>query len=212
MSTAAKKKNQRFCNVPVWAPTTGKYNELSKPLERWLLHLIAAHQKLLDNNHDDIVNAFDNDHDMVKLCLKVDQLRALNQNLCEKKIILPTGEIRIFEIPAKLSTRMIHLRSRVDGNCFKEIAHHQKNHDKNNKIKVTIWKKDREVLKYMHLFDTLVNRLNSFHEKKTKIDFSSPALIKYNVSLSQPRISLNTVCCNFLMAYVPERTLSIKGG
>ena len=143
-----------------------------------------------------------NDADILKLCLKVNQLRSINLLLCDKKIILAEGELCTVEMLPELSRKIVYLENVFNG----DIAIFEDSNIKEERraVHLRIWKNDNSIGSKMHLIDTLMNRLKSFHEKRNKINFLSSAMISYNMSLSQIRLTLNKVCCEFITEFVVD--------
>ena len=186
--------NRMYWNVPTWAPTKGKYRELSTPICRWMTELIEGRSQQMEL-FDDIAlrNSLDSDVEMMNLCLLVNILRQVNWILCDNKIITSDGVT--YDDTGWNNT----LQNRF------ETVKVLRNNDMNKPIeRLTVWKRDMKVSKYCTLIIALSNRLRSFHDKRNKINFNSPPMIEYNISISQMRIELNNICCLFLDKYLPK--------
>jgi len=208
--------SSRFVKVPVWAPRKGKYTTLAKPIERWLLHLIAAHRDMKnESQNEDLIAAFADDEDLLRLCLMVNDLREVNLAICDGTILLASGEEYVTDLPVDVSTRIENLKHRV------EIADSQSplakkdifNNESDGYIAIVLktWKQDQEFHASMPTFFELTNRLTSFLEKNFKIDFNSSALVAYNKTLAQNRIDLDSICIQFLNVFLPFTTNDENG-
>jgi len=193
-----KPKHPLFSNVPTWAPTVGKFTELCKPVERWLLSLISEH-RLLQQRGDShtILRTIENDAEILDLCLKINDLRCINLLLCDKKIILTEGEVCKIELAPELRDKILYLEKKT------------RNRDTSTKLRedvtdvhLSIWKNDNSFGRNINLVDSLRNRLTSFHDKRNKINFLSPAMVSYSMSLSQIRLNFNKVCCDFISEFI----------
>lgn len=193
-----KPKCPLFSNVPNWAPTVGKFTELCKPLERWLLSLISEHRLLRQKGDShDILHRIENDSEILDLCLKINHLRSINLLLCDRKIILLKGEVCKIDMAPELCNKIMHLE---EMNRNKNLT--TKLGDELTDVHLSIWKNDNSVRKNMHLVHSLMKRLTSFHDKRHKIHFLSSAMVSYGMSLSQIRLNLNEVCCDFISEFV----------
>ena len=88
IKTNETKKGQMYWNVPPWAPTEGKYREMSTPIYRWLKELIIQHRQMMLGGDTLIQESLVVDEDLMNLCLLVNKLRTVNRDLCNKKVFI----------------------------------------------------------------------------------------------------------------------------
>ncbi len=187
------RKLQMYWNVPTWAPTKGKYCKLTTPVCRWLEELIAEQQQLLLHHDISIHKSLKADEDLQNLCHSVNKLRIVNWNLCDQKIYVTSEKIYSHSAwNEELQTRFNKFDEKT-GIVTREPGG-----------RVAVWKRDMKLSKNRTLIDALSKRLSSFHEKRGKIDFNSPPMIEYNISISSTRIELDSICCAFLNSFLPN--------
>jgi len=195
-----KRKGQIYWNVPPWAPTEGKYREMSTPIYRWLKELIIQHRQMMLGDDKSIRRSLTADEDLMNLCILVNKLRIVNRDLCNKKVIIEqTKEYDMSAWDEDLQRRMeaiTEIKNKTQKVC--------KDRSKSTIGHVSVWKKDMKVSKKCNMISAFYNRLASFHAKRTKIDFSSPHLIAYNLSISPLRMEVDEICCSFLCQFLPE--------
>lgn len=195
-----------FRKVPNWAPKKSNFVGMSKPIEKYLRILMEAHDEMVTNSGVEVIEGFRNDEDLCRLCYIVENVRRMNWNICGSQIILNTGELYEDERSGDLINRIAAMRMLLENaddvpanerdEFFPPVEDHVR-------VILMTWKEDYAYHQSMPLFVELFTRLKKFHEKRSKIDFSSPALQTYNRALSKPRIDLNSICCRFLDVFLP---------
>ena len=187
-----------FQMVPNWAPKKGKYTELVKPIERFLVHLINE-----TKSNADLRIKVSNDRDILKLCETINALRVLNLKICDNTIFLPTGETYEVKMSEDLEEKVNDLPNRL--NLFK--AHNMNiSNDNDDEYSVTgdleEWKETHDINKIIASVSALYERLMSFYDKREKINFASLSLKNYTISLSKTRIDLDAISIRFLETFL----------
>ena len=187
-----------FQMVPNWAPKKGKYTELVKPIERFLVHLINE-----TKSNADLRIKVSNDRDILKLCETINALRVLNLKICDNTIFLPTGETYEVKMSEDLEEKVNDLPNRL--NLFK--AHNMNiSNDNDDEYSVTgdleEWKETHDINKIIASVSALYERLMSFYDKREKNNFASLSLKNYTISLSKTRIDLDAISIRFLETFL----------
>ena len=192
-----------FQMVPNWAPKKGKYTELVKRIERFLIHLINETKSMKFCDNADLRIKVSNDMDILKLCETINALRLLNLKICDNTIFLPTGETYEVEMSEDLEEKVNDLPNRL--NLFKA---HNMNISNDNDYEYSVtgdleeWKETHDINKIIASVSALYERLMSFYDKREKINFASVSLKNYTISLSETRIDLDAISIRFLETFL----------
>ena len=200
-----------FTNVPAWAPKKGKYQELGKPIIRWLHQLVNGSKDLKDSSGSNatVITALKEDEDFLRLCAMVHSLMKVNWELNKSTILLPTEEPFVDETMEKLLPRIYQLRDHIaaaDAGCPKLMCQF---FPTSGDAIITRNIKNFKELNLFHqsmpIFITLTERLQKFVNKSAKINFASVPMKNYNMSLTPIRIDIHEACCAFLDTFLPPK-------
>lgn len=208
-TSSSTRRSPRFVNVPGWAPKRDKYINLGKPIARWLRQLNLAMVMLkTTRTPDELISAIKEDEDMLRFCTIVDDLRKVNINLLNGKILLNETDTFDDVHSAILAPRLLALRARIEAADNLRPSERQTIFPPPTSpmaIKcVSLWKSENCFHESMEIFHTLIIRLQKFYAKRDRIDFNSPPIRKYNKSLAHIRIELHENICEFLKSFLPD--------